>query len=94
MALDWNPAKRVANVTKHGFDFQDLSDFEWQTALVEADTRRHYGEVRLIAIGLIGSCVFVVVYTIRRTATWIIGLRKANKKEVLQYAAQDRDPHR
>ena len=58
-------------------------------AIVGADTRRDYGEVRLIAVGTIGTRVHVVVYTIRRTTTWIIRLRRANRKETARYGAQD-----
>jgi uncharacterized DUF497 family protein len=86
---DWDPAKRASNVAKHGVDFTAAEGFDWATALVAADTRHDYGEVRLVAIGLIGLRVHVLVATIRRSTVWIISLRKANLKEVNRYASQD-----
>jgi len=41
-------------VAKHGVFFAAAADFEWESALVRADTRRNYGEPRFTAIGLIG----------------------------------------
>jgi uncharacterized DUF497 family protein len=84
----WNPDKRASNLDKHAIDFSAVEAFEWATALVEADTREHYGEVRLIALGLLGARVHVVVFTIRRGSIWVISLRKASKRETTRYAAQ------
>ncbi len=89
MANDWNPAKCAGNIAKHGLDFTVAENFEWATALVQADTRHDYGEVRLAAYGLIGNRLHVLVFTIRRNATWIISLRPANRKEIRAYEAQN-----
>ena len=64
-----------------------VESFEWATALVEADTRHDYGEVRLKALGVIGERVHVLVYTIRRV-TWIISLRKAKNEEIKRYEGE------
>ena len=85
MPYDWNPAKRDVNIAKHGIDFELADQFDWSLALVEADVRHHYGEVRLVAYGLIEGRLYALVYTIRRTSTWIISLRKANDKEMGHY---------
>ena len=85
---DWNPAKCASNITKHGLDFAEVHDFEWATALVGADTRHDYGEVRLAALGVIGGRVHVLVYTIRRV-TWVISLRKAKNWEIRRYEGED-----
>ena len=83
----WNQAKRAGNIAKHGVDFAAVEGFDWETAQVVADTRHYYGEARLTALGLIGPRVHVLVFTIRRTTTWVISLRKANQKETAHYAA-------
>ena len=88
MRYQWNPAKRASNAAKHGVDFAELEQFDWPVASVIADTRRNYGEVRLTAMAPIGSRVHVLVFTIRRTAIWVISLRRANRKEVKRYAAE------
>jgi uncharacterized DUF497 family protein len=84
----WTPAKRASNIAKHGVDFTAAEDFEWGTALVEADTRWDYGEVRLRATGSIGGRLHVLIYTIRQTSTWVISLRRANNKEIRRYASE------
>lgn len=86
MGYGWNQAKRASNFVKHDVDFAEAAQFEWSTALVVADTRHSYGEVRLIAFGLIGSRVHVMAFTIRR-CIWIISLRRANRKEAMIYAS-------
>ncbi len=85
MAVDWNPDKNATNLAKYGVAFEAADRFNWSKALVEADTRQHYGEVRLRALGLIGTRLHVLIYTIRLTSTWIISLRKANYKEMDRY---------
>jgi uncharacterized DUF497 family protein len=88
VSYGWNPAKRASNIAKHGVDFAAVEDFDWETALVEADTRRDYGEVRLRAMGSVGERLHVLVYTIRRTSIWVISLRRASNKEIRRYAGE------
>ncbi|HYZ33459.1 MAG TPA: BrnT family toxin [Crenalkalicoccus sp.] len=49
------------------------------------DTRRDYGERRMIAFGMIGDRLRVCVYTQRGEVYRIISLRKANRKEVRRW---------
>lgn len=85
MPFEWDEAKQRANLMKHGVDFADVADFDWDQAWVQADTRNDYGEVRLTAIAPIGERVHVMVFTIRRTRLRLISLRRANTKETLRY---------
>lgn len=85
MAYGWNATKRAENIARHGVDFTAIIGFEWDTALVAADTRRDYGEERFIALGLIGDRVHVCVFTDRDRTRRIISLRKANRRETLRY---------
>jgi uncharacterized protein len=62
--------------------------FEWDSALIVADSRRAYGESRFQAFGLIAGRLHVLVFTTRSGKTHIISLRKANKREVKRYEAQ------
>jgi uncharacterized protein len=84
---DWNPTKAAANLEKHGVAFSVVERFEWPIALVRADTRQHYGEVRLNALAPIGSRVYHLTYTVERRVVWVISLRKANDKEIDRYEA-------
>ena len=53
------------------------------------DTRCDYGEERMIALCAIGERLYCVVYVDREDARRIIGLRKANYREVMDYASQN-----
>lgn len=58
---------------------------EWELLLFTEDTRRNYGEVRIIGYAPIGSRIYCVVFTDREHERRIISLRKANSREVKNY---------
>lgn len=60
-------------------------DFEFDTALISADTRKNYGETRYLAIGYISARLHVLIFTKRGPAIRSISLRKANRREVSGY---------
>ena len=90
MNVTFDPAKDAANLAKHGFSLLDAVGFEWETAGVGPDTRRDYGEPRMVALGYIGLRIMSVVFVDRPpeqpTERRIISLRKANTREVKRYA--------
>ena len=90
MNVTFDPAKDAANLAKHGFSLLDAVGFEWETAVVWPDTRRDYGEPRMVALGYIGLRIMSVVFVDRPpeqpTERRIISLRKANTREVQRYA--------
>jgi uncharacterized protein len=49
------------------------------------DTRRDYGEMRVIAIGRVAGVTLTVVYTDRDDARRIISARRANRRERRAY---------
>lgn len=53
--------------------------------MIQADTR--HNEVRLIATAPIAGRLHVLVCTIERRVVWVISLRRANLKEIRNYAA-------
>lgn len=90
MNVTFDPAKDAVNLAKHGFSLLDAVGFEWETAVVWTDTRRDYGEPRMVALGYIGLRIMSVVFVDRPpeqpTERRIISLRKANTREVKRYA--------
>ncbi|MBH2043900.1 MAG: BrnT family toxin [Comamonadaceae bacterium] len=90
MNVTFDPAKDAVNLAKHGFSLLDAVGFEWETAVVWPDTRRDYGEPRMVALGYIGLRIMSVVFVDRPpeqpTERRIISLRKANTREVKRYA--------
>jgi uncharacterized DUF497 family protein len=89
MRFTYDPKKLAANVARHQVWFHEADGFEWETASIEIDTRKRYAETRLVAKGLIGTRLYVLVYTLRETAVRIISLRKANSREVKSYASNN-----
>jgi uncharacterized DUF497 family protein len=84
----WDESKRAANLAKHGIDFAEAEGFDWSVALVRADLRTDYGEVRLVAMAPIGDRLHVLVFTIRPGELRVISLRRASTKELERYEAE------
>ena len=81
MEFDWDEEKRKINLDKHGVDFFDAYKIFFGTVLQKTDNRREYGEVRINAIGKLGSEILFVTYSRRGEVHRIISARKANKNE-------------
>ncbi|MBY3211687.1 BrnT family toxin [Rhizobium laguerreae] len=77
MKISWDEAKRIANLQKHGFDFEDVYFFDWKNAVI---TTSHGG--RFKAIGYYKDGTAVVVYALLGSeAVSIISFRPASNKE-------------
>lgn len=81
---EWDEAKRLSNIVKHRIDFTAVNQFEWETASRKASDR--YGESRFAATGYIGDRLYVVIYTMRGDKRRIISLRRASRREEIEYA--------
>ncbi len=80
-------SRRIASCTpsKHGVDFAAVMWFNWESAILSEDRRLNYGEQRRVAIGFIGVRLHVMIFTSRGEVIRVIGLRKANLREVKRY---------
>jgi uncharacterized protein len=88
MEYEWDEAKRVANLRKHGIDFTDvLTVFDSDIVTVE-DDRYRYGEQRFVTFGLLQGRVIAVVHAEREDSIRIISARKATKYEQRIYFEQ------
>jgi uncharacterized DUF497 family protein len=85
MLYEWNETKREKNTATHGVDFSAIESFVWEKAVVLTDTRKSYGEPRLLAYGPIEGRLHCVVFTVRKGIIRLISLRKANSREVKRY---------
>lgn len=86
MGYDFDSAKDRTNLDKHGLSMAEAAWFEWETAIIQEDTRKQYPEARFQAVGYIRDRLHVMVYCLRADAVRIISLRKANAREVAKYA--------
>jgi uncharacterized protein len=85
MKFEWDEVKAAANVAKHRAAFESALDFDWDDSVVEVDSRRNYGEPRLIATSTIYGRLHILVFTQRGDTVRLISLRKANGREVSKY---------
>jgi uncharacterized DUF497 family protein len=88
MDYEWDEAKRLANLRKHGIDFTDVpAVFDGDIVSVE-DNRYNYGEQRFVSFGLLQGRVVAVVHVERGNCIRIISARKATKYEQQTYFEQ------
>ena len=88
MNYEWDEAKRLTNLRKHGIDFADVpAMFEGDIVVIE-DNRYDYGEQRFVTFGLLQGRVIAVVNTEREDCIRIISARKATKYEQRIYFEQ------
>ena len=85
---EWDIRKAEANLAKHGVSFDRVELFDWDEALVEKDERFPYDEPRYVAFGRIEARLHVLVFTVRHGTIRVIGLRKANKRELKRYGEE------
>ena len=85
MRFEWDEAKRLANIEKHGIDFADVPPmFDGDVFTIE-DQRFEYDETRYITFGLLKFRVIVVAHTDEKDVIRIISARKATKNEEKLY---------
>ncbi len=90
VGIEFDPARDATNLAKHGISLYAAVDFDWDTALEREDDRFDYGEVRFVAIGSIGTRLFVMAFTegSHDDAIRVITLRPAEKHETRYYHDQ------
>jgi uncharacterized DUF497 family protein len=81
MRVAFDPAKRAKTLAERGLDFEDaVVVFQGTTVEIE-DTRRNYGETRIVCYGLLSGRLVVIGYTPRGAIRHIFSMRKANDRE-------------
>jgi hypothetical protein len=91
MRFEWDEAKRVANLRKHGIDFVDVPEIFERDTVTVIDDRFEYDEVRYLTLGLLKSRVILVVHTESDDIIRIISARKATRYEETTYFEQIAD---
>jgi len=79
MAFEWDEAKRLANIQKHGVDFAEAIEMFDGHVLENEDRRRNYGELRIRAFGEMDGRVIQVVYTLRNGRRRLISARRKTR---------------
>lgn len=81
MKFEWDENKNETNIERHGIDFYDAHLIFAHPMLIKADTRKDYGERRLVGLGLLFEVAIVIVFTKRADNIRVISIRRANKNE-------------
>ena len=86
MRITSDPVKRDKTLADRGLDFDDaITVFDGLTVEVE-DTRKDYGEKRIICYGRLAGQLVVIGYTPRGKVRHIFSMRKANDREQTRLA--------
>jgi uncharacterized protein len=86
MDITFDPAKNARNIRGRGLSFERAADFEFETAERFEDTRRDYGERRIIAVGYLDRRLHVLCFTeTPGGGIRVISFRRANAREARQY---------
>ena len=86
MAITFDPAKRATTLAERGLDFADAKLVFAGITLEVEDTRKSYGEQRIVCFGQLEGRMVVVGYTPRGADRHIFSMRKANEREQTRIA--------
>ncbi len=85
MDITYDPVKNARNIELRGLSFDQVADFDFESAIIWIDDRKDYPEVRYAALGWLAKRLHAVVFTETPNGIRVISLRKANKREVRLY---------
>ena len=86
MRILFDPAKRNKTLAERGLDFADAKSVFAGVTLEVEDSRKEYGEPRIICYGLLDERMVVVGYTPRGADRHVFSMRKANEREKARIA--------
>lgn len=86
MGLQYDPAKAVSNLKKHGVSFADAEGVFYDPLALNRPDPDSDAEDRFVSVGLgITGDILVVVYTIRGGDIRLISARCATRQEIKEY---------
>ena len=90
MAFEWDPAKNLANIHKHGVSFETAKRIFEGPIMTRFDNRREYEEERYISVGEVARAHIAVAHTDRDGRIRLISARPASRRERQDYHEQIR----
>ena len=91
MRFEWDEAKRLSNIQRHGFDFVGIESAFTDYPFTILDDRFNYEENRFVTFGMFQGRVVAIVHTETDDVTRIISVRKASKNEEELYYKEIKD---
>jgi uncharacterized DUF497 family protein len=86
MRITYDPNKRAKTLAERSLDFEDAAEVFAGVTFELRDTRRPYGEERVLCYGYLRGRLVMVGYTTRGDARHVFSMRKANEREERQFA--------
>lgn len=86
MRITYDSAKRARTFADRGLDFEDTVIVFGGITVEFEDTRKDYGERRIICYGTLQGRIVVVGYTPRGSVRHVFSMRKANDREQTRLA--------
>ena len=81
MRITFDQEQRARTLADRGLDFEDATAVFDGIAVEVEDTRRNYGERRIICYGMLARRLVVIGYTPRGATRHVFSMRKANDRE-------------
>ncbi|MTW12398.1 BrnT family toxin [Pseudoduganella eburnea] len=91
MKIEFDPRKDASIRRKHSISLALSKEFDWRHEIAWVDKRFAYDECRMICLIAQGDTLYVAVYVDRGDVRRMISLRKANRREVTDYARDNQD---
>ena len=85
MEITYDPAKNLRNIAERGLSFDQVGEFDFETAVFTVDSRRNYGETRHRVLGFLDERLHALVFVETAKGIRVISFRKANRREVQWY---------
>ena len=85
MRITCDGIKRERAQLERGLDFERAPEVFAGLTLEAEDTRRDYGERRVLCVGHLEGRMVMIAYTARGSARHIISMRKCNARGIRRY---------
>ena len=77
MEISYNLDKNEKNIHERQLSFDRAAEFDFQTATVDVDNRRDYGETRYVAAGYLDGRLHILRFTETAQGIRVFSFRKA-----------------
>lgn len=88
MKITYDENKREITLKERNLDFEESIEVFTGAVYELEDTRKNYGEKRIMCFGLLKGRMVVVGYVQRGNSRHIFSMRKANEKEQKRFKQQ------
>ena len=85
MRITYDSTKRERALIERNLDFKRAEGVFAGLTLEAEDTRKNYGERRILCVGHLDNRMVMIAYTTRGSARHIISMRKCNAREIRRY---------